>query len=53
MRVTLRKIATTPQERNRVRTVRADFGGIDDDPVRAAASAPLASAHAPVARIVE
>lgn len=33
MRLRLRKIATTPQERNHARMVRADFGGIHDDPV--------------------
>ena len=38
MRVMLRKIATTPQERNRARVMRADFGGIDDDPVPAHAA---------------
>ncbi|MGN6527626.1 MAG: methyltransferase domain-containing protein [Burkholderiaceae bacterium] len=31
MRVTLRKIATTPRERTVARTMRADFGGLDDD----------------------
>ena len=35
MRVTLRKIATTPQERNHARVMRADFGGVEDDPVPA------------------
>ncbi len=36
MKVVLRKIATTPHERNTARTMRADFGGLDDD-----ASTPL------------
>ena len=31
MRVLLRKVCTTAQERNLARTMRADFGGIDDD----------------------
>ena len=31
MRVTLRKIATTPRERTTARTMRADFGGLDSD----------------------
>ena len=31
MRVTLRKIATTPRERTTARTMRADFGGLADD----------------------
>ena len=31
MKVKLRKIATTPRERTVARTMRADFGGIDDD----------------------
>ena len=31
MRVTLRKIATTPRERTNARTMRADFGGLDAD----------------------
>jgi hypothetical protein len=31
MRVTLRKIATTPRERTVARTMRADFGGLDSD----------------------
>ena len=38
MRVVLRKIATTPQERNRARVMRADFGGVEDDPVPAHAT---------------
>ena len=33
MRVTLRKITTTPHERNHARTMRADFGGVADDAV--------------------
>jgi len=31
MRVTLRKIATTPRERTVARTMRADFGGLESD----------------------
>jgi hypothetical protein len=31
MKVTLRKVATTPQERTRARVMQADFGGLDDD----------------------
>ena len=31
MRVTLRKIPTTPRERTVARTMRADFGGLDTD----------------------
>jgi SAM-dependent methyltransferase len=31
MRVSLRKIATTPRERTLARTMRADFGGLDSD----------------------
>jgi SAM-dependent methyltransferase len=45
MRVTLRKIATTPQERTTARTMRADFGGIDnagDWPDEAAMATPPA-----------
>ena len=54
MRVSLRKIATSPQERNRARVMRADFGGVEDDPVPAHAVVRLASqaqaaAPAPVA----
>ena len=33
MRVTLRKVATTPQERNHARVMRADFGGVAEDTV--------------------
>ncbi|MEH0168638.1 methyltransferase domain-containing protein [Roseateles microcysteis] len=33
MRVVLRKVETTPHERNKVRMLRADFGGLPDDPV--------------------
>lgn len=31
MRVTLKKVATTPRERTLARTMQADFGGLDDD----------------------
>lgn len=33
MRVVLRKVETTPHERNKVRMLRADFGGLPDDSV--------------------
>jgi len=42
MRVTLRKIATTPRERTTARTMRADFGGLDDDQFAADAACALA-----------
>ena len=45
MRVCLRKVCTTAQERNLARTMRADFGGVDDD-VPAAALATLAARQA-------
>ncbi len=38
MRVVLRKVCTTAQERNLARTMRADFGGVDDDLFPAQAS---------------
>jgi len=40
--VTLRKIATTPRERTTARTMRADFGGLDDDQFAADAACALA-----------
>jgi SAM-dependent methyltransferase len=33
MRVALKKVLTTPQERNHARVMRADFGGVPDDPM--------------------
>jgi len=50
MRVALRKIATTPRERTVARTMRADFGGLDDDAIPAddmPARAPAARADVP------
>ncbi|MDM4764510.1 hypothetical protein [Pelomonas sp. SE-A7] len=44
MRVVLRKIETTPHERNKVRLLRADFGGLPEDwPVRGAPGVPGSS----------
>jgi SAM-dependent methyltransferase len=44
MRVLLRKVSTTAQERNLARTMRADFGGVDDPHPALAA---LSGTHAP------
>lgn len=46
MRVLLRKVATSAQERNLARTMRADFGGVDDDDVPDASLASLAAQQA-------
>lgn len=44
MRVHLRKVETTPRERMTARTMRPDFGGIDDDVLPPAPAARLAEA---------
>jgi SAM-dependent methyltransferase len=49
MRVTLRKVATTPRERNLARVMQPDFGGIDAEsaPLHAAFAAGTAASGAP------